>query len=74
MTQFYYRKKKAGDLLLGDLFVDWAIRTGENSCVYGPPCRVLNIIERAGRVYVDLDNLSRQAFYPEQLVVVKERA
>ena len=72
MTKFLYRKKKAADLLLGDQYVDWAMGKDED-WVYGPPSRVLNITEKGGRVYVDLDNLSRTAFYPEQLVIVKER-
>ena len=72
MTKFLYRKKKAADLMLGDLYVDWAIGKDED-WVYGPHSRVLNITEKGGRVYVALDNCSRTVFYPEQLVVVKER-
>ena len=74
MTRIYRRTKKAEDLLLGDLFVDWCLNKGTENVVYGPSFRILNITEKNGRVYADMDNLARYAFYPEQLVIVEEVA
>jgi hypothetical protein len=71
MTRFYYVQKKAENLKLGDMYVDWAF---PKSGVYGDPARILDIKEKGGRIEVKLDNLRKKVFLPGFLVIVEVMA
>jgi hypothetical protein len=75
MSRFYYYKKKAEDLRLGDLFVDWVLQEKEDGkWVYGQPRRILNIRQAGDNIWVWLDDMTRMRFRPGFLVIVKEMA
>jgi len=78
MTATYYCSRKAEDLRIGNLFVDWAIRKGKGEeVVYGLPTRITNIKVTdhvTDELRVDLQDGRKFRFMPQMEVVVMEFA
>ena len=76
MTNIIQVQKTAADLVLGDMFIDWCLPTGDKQkdpWTVGEPSRVLNIKQqRDGKLKIYLDNCRTFNFHPEMLVIVQE--
>jgi len=73
MTRIYHIQKKAADLKLGDLFVDWAFPK-EDPPIYSEANRILNIKEKNDHLIIVLDDGRKFNMHPGHLAVVEVMA
>jgi hypothetical protein len=71
MTEIYHVQRKADDLRLGNMFVDWAVMPRGP---YPKPRRIINLKEHKGNIRVYLDDMSTYVLRPEHIVIVQEIA
>ena len=75
MTKTYMTTKKAGDLMLGDKLLGWAMPKTEDMTTWQKSRRVLDYkratSSRAGMLQVSLDDGSKIMLWPEMIVLVE---
>lgn len=77
MTGIIRRQKKVADLVLGDMYVDYAMKVSrdpQEEWAYGPASRVLDIKKKGDQLLVILASGVCVLHYPGHLVVVEEYA
>jgi len=76
MSKFYYISKKADDLRMGDLFVDWAIQLQEFPNLERPAHRITSIKNRYDKRYdefleIKLDDGRKFNMHPGHKAIVR---